>query len=338
MGARRGAGGDGRDEGEQEQGQAKHGRNVIALAALALAGCGQATDRPQASGTTTPKPTIVATPPPTLSITTPDTGAQVKAGKPLTVSGKATADLTVLLTAGCARPGCQTIARAGADGRWHATLKAFAKRTTIEASDASAAITDRIKVRVRTPVSRAPRPSTEVEPIPTARPKPTRVVMVGDSLAVGTRTLLPALLPGYRVATDARIGRPLAEGMRIIARQNVSSQPTVLAVSLFTNDSPNNVEALDAAVRATVGAVGENGCAVWATIARPPQGGVSYRAANARLAQLESELSPHLILVPWAEQVSAEPRLLVRDHVHGTAAGYQARAALYAQAIEACGG
>lgn len=280
----------------------------------------------------------MATPPPTLSITAPDTGSTVKAGRPLTVSGKATADLTVLLTAGCFKPGCQTIARAGANGRWRATLRAFAKRTTIEASDAGAAITDRVRIRVKTPVARIRHESeAEVEPVATARPRPTRVVMVGDSLAAGTRTLLPALLPGYRVVTDARIGRALYEGMRIIARQDVSSQPTVLAVSLFTNDSPDNVAALEDAVRATVGAVGENGCAVWATIARPPQRGISYRAANARLAALESELSPHLILVPWAEQVSAEPGLLVADHVHGTPAGYQARAALYAQAIESCG-
>jgi hypothetical protein len=163
-------------------------------------------------------------------------------------------------------------------------------------------------------------------------------VLIGDSLAVGIRSLLPGLLRGYSVTANALTGRPLAAGMQIVANTDLRSQPTVLALSLFTNDDPRNVDALEAAVRSSVAAVGPDGCAVWATIARPPYGGVSYRAANARLASLEAELSPHLILVPWAETVSAEPGLLAGDGVHGSPAGYQARAALYAQAIQSCGG
>ncbi len=117
---------------------------------------------------------------------------------------------------------------------------------------------------------------------------------------------------------------------------DLQSEPTVLAVSLFTNDDPSAVDALEEAVRTSVDAVAPDGCAVWATIVRPPLGGVSYRAANARLLALDAELED-LVVVPWAEQVAASPDLLAADGVHGTPAGYQARAALYAEAIRSCG-
>ncbi len=245
----------------------------------------------------------------------------------------------MLVSAGCAAAGCQTIARAGDDGRWHARLRPRDARTTIEASTPSGEQSDRVKLTVRIPTRQkgqtlSSRP--EAEPTVTARPRPTRVVVVGDSLAVGIKSLLPGMLSGYRVSVDARTGRPLTEGMQIIGGQDVGG--TVLAVSLFTNDDPGAVDALEAAVRRTVDAVGPNGCAVWATIVRPPYNGVSYKAANARLVALESELSPRLILAPWAETVASQPSLVAGDGVHGTPAGYRARASLYAQAIRSCGG
>jgi hypothetical protein len=48
--------------------------------------------------------------------------------------------------------------------------------------------------------------------------------------------------------------------------------------------------------------------------------------------------SGHLLVVPWAEQVAHHPGWVGSDGVHGTAAGYQARATLYADAIHACAG
>jgi len=160
------------------------------------------------------------------------------------------------------------------------------------------------------------------------------VVMIGDSLAQGTEPLLGPLM-GTSVTTDARRGRPLAEGMGVLNRMSLPGGPKILAFSLFTNDSPSNVAALEAAVRTSVQRAGKGGCAIWATIARPPVRGVSYAAANARLNQLGRELGG-LRVVPWAETVAGSPGLLGSDRVHGTAAGYRTRAELYAQAAGSC--
>ena len=160
--------------------------------------------------------------------------------------------------------------------------------------------------------------------------------MIGDSLAVGVRALLPSLLPGWQVSVDGRVSRPLAEGVSILRGTTIPSDgSTVLAISLFTNDDPTHTAQLRAAVEQTLARVGANGCAVWATIARPAVNGVSYDAANSLLRRMAQE-DTRLRLVPWAEQTAARPSLLGPDGVHPTPAGYRLRAQLYAQAAESC--
>jgi hypothetical protein len=112
----------------------------------------------------------------------------------------------------------------------------------------------------------------------------------------------------------------------------------VLAMSLFTNDNPAAVPALEGAVRRTVEiAAARNGCAVWATIVAPPnREGVTYDAANRRLRVLERELRPDLLLVPWDRTIQRRPELLRPDGVHGTDEGYRVRASLYADAVRGC--
>ena len=306
--------------------------------ALTLSACGQDAPAERAaapSPTPTAEATVKAEPEVRIAITSPAAGDTVK---PTTmVQGKATPGTTVLLDGGCFDPGCQAIARATGKGRWSAKLRVGAPQATIEATTAAADTRDTVRVQVRVPPRRTVvAPVPEVEPDVTAAPRPDRVVLVGDSLAVGIEALLPSLLPGAQVSVDARTSRPMAEGMGIIARMDLRSEPTVLAVSLFTNDDPRNVDALESAVRTTVDAVAPDGCAVWATIVRPPFGGVSYREPNARLVALDAELED-LVVVPWAEQVAASPDLLAADGVHATPQGYQARASLYAEAIRSCG-
>src|SRR5215217_3550918 len=123
-------------------------------------------------------------------------------------------------------------------------------------------------------------PESEAEPPVTLPPAPEipppasntgrTVIMIGDSLAQGTEPYLAGQLGGWSVATDARRGRPLAEGMQVLARTQVPGGPLILAFSLFTNDAPTNVAALESAVRMSVQRAGSRGCAVWATIVRPP--------------------------------------------------------------------
>jgi hypothetical protein len=153
---------------------------------------------------------------------------------------------------------------------------------------------------------------------------------------VGIEGLLPALLPDWTIRSDALTGRPLAAGMRLIEAADLTSRPTVLAVSLFTNDDPRATGALAAAVQRSVALVGPHGCAVWATIVRPPVAGASYAAANATLHRLAGRDGGALLLVPWAEEIARHPGWVGSDHVHGTPTGYAARARLYARAALSC--
>jgi hypothetical protein len=209
-------------------------------------------------------------------------------------------------------------------------------RTTSTPSPATppASSTDTPTVPAPTQTS-APAP-TPTQPAPSTGQSSGTLVLIGDSLAVGIRPLLPSLLPGWRVSVDGRVSRPLAEGMSILSDTSIpSDSSTVLAMSLFTNDDPTHTSQLEAAVRRTLDRVGPNGCVVWATIARPPVNGVSYDAANSALRRLARSDS-RLRIVPWAEQIAARPSLLGADGVHPTPAGYQLRARLYAQAAQSC--
>jgi hypothetical protein len=168
------------------------------------------------------------------------------------------------------------------------------------------------------------------------RTLPRDVLVIGDSLAIGMTEPLRAALPGWRVRVDARIGRPLAEGMQILAAQR--DPPAIIAFSLFTNDDPRATDALERAVRSTAGRRG--GCVVWATIVRPPYQGVPYTAANELLDRLGSspELALRLRIVDWRAAVADAPSYLAPDGVHGTPAGYRALGTLYAGAIRSCAG
>jgi hypothetical protein len=184
----------------------------------------------------------------------------------------------------------------------------------------------------------SPRPEP---PLPTVPPNPlggrNALLVIGDSLSVGTAPLLPLLLPDLRVRTDGLGGRPLAQGIRILSVSQIPPDgSTVLAFSLFTNDDPRHTHELEAAVRAALLAAGPHGCVVWATIARPPVHGVGYGAANDVLRRIAAS-DPRLRLVRWDEKVRAEPILLGPDGIHPTPRGYQVRAQMYAGAVRSCG-
>lgn len=163
-----------------------------------------------------------------------------------------------------------------------------------------------------------------------------RLVMIGDSLALGLKTTLPDQLSSWSVSVDGRIGRPLAEGMRILARTDLPpAASSVLAMVLFTNDSPGNVGALRSAVQSSLSRVGSHGCVIWATVHAPPIGGVSYDAANRELRRLAGA-HENMRLVDWAALVDRNPGLLEPDDVHPTAAGYVASAKRFARAARSC--
>lgn len=249
----------------------------------------------------------------------------------VTLRGNAAKRSTVAVRARCVFGPCEAMATANSKGRWKAYFHAIlpAGRT-------------RLGIRARYP--EAPDlADSDVATLPLALPAwatpftsgRRELVMIGDSLAEGTAEPLRRQLSDWWVTTDARTSRFLADGMAIFSRTPLAGTP-VLAFSLFTNNGPAQVDALEAAVRQSVVRLEPGACAIWATIVRPKVGGVSYRAANDRLEALELELGGRLKIADWAGAVRRHPAWLRDDKVHATPTGYEHRARLYARAALTC--
>jgi hypothetical protein len=135
------------------------------------------------------------------------------------------------------------------------------------------------------------------------------VLVVGDSLEVGSGPYLRHLLPG--VTVDAEKGRTSSEGVRVLASR------LGLAANL-------------AAVRQLAG----DRCVVVATLSRPPVGGVSVAGLNGVVEQFAGRSAAEV--ADWRTVVASLPSLLVRDRVHATGEGYSVRATLLAEAVQGC--
>jgi hypothetical protein len=276
-----------------------------------------------------------------VQVTTPMNGARVPAiafGKKLVtanvaLSGRAPAGTNVPISATCRGFDCTAITFAGRDGRWSTRLQLVARKGRQQVTVNVAGVPLRLTLSKRAPLL-LPLPA----PLRGDLGGGDAIVLIGDSLAVGMAPYLQALLPARPVLVDARIGRPLDEGMAVLAGSDPPRASFLF--SLFTNDDPVRIAALDAAVRASVASLGPHGCAVWATIVRPKVGGRTYGAVNSRLRVLAFDPALHgrLLIADWANAVRGHRKQwLAKDGVHGTAAGYWARAQLYAAALARCG-
>jgi lysophospholipase L1-like esterase len=164
-----------------------------------------------------------------------------------------------------------------------------------------------------------------------ARP-PRTMLDLGDSLSVGTDPYLRKQLQGYRIDRLYDVGLHAYEAAAIVERAR-PSLPSVLVVSVGTNDDPRIVSTFWRAVSDIVRAAGSDRCVVWPTIARPPAVGASYDGMNRALARIAARHS-NLVLVGWVRMVRRHPGWLSRDGVHVSVAGYRARAAAIAAAVK----
>jgi lysophospholipase L1-like esterase len=156
------------------------------------------------------------------------------------------------------------------------------------------------------------------------------VVVVGDSLEVGSGPYLRGMLPGVRV--DAVKGRSSGQGVGVLASR---LEPTddVVVFPLGTNDSPSAPNALAADLTAAAQLAGDR-CMVVATIVRPPVGGVSVAGLNRVVEAFAARTGAQV--ADWRTAVRAFPSLLGRDGVHAVGDGYALRASLIAEAVDAC--
>ena len=328
------------------------------LAAVAASGCGGSDEEP---ARTTPVADAKLGP---IAISSPKDGAGLRAragvarfSRKAVVRGEADAGQQVVVNGGCNVEGCVVHGTADAEGRWEAEVVLAAapseprvRITVYYRGSPVVGPDDAVEVRLVVPDGGGPGgggpggggrgpdvpvPPSDLDPEPLPSPSgPGTMVVVGDSLAVGMEPYLDDVLPGWQITSDALTGRPLAAGMEVLAGLQVP-EGAVIAISLFTNDSPTATGALAEAVQTTVQRAGRRGCAVWATIERPPLNGRSYAAANAVLRRLDIELGRRMELVPWAE-VASRSGWIAADQVHATPEGYQHRARLYAEAAQSC--
>jgi hypothetical protein len=326
-----------------------------ALAGGSLAGCGAGSgDDARPRSTTRPAPAPITIDEPT--------DGQALRGRELEdgslrlrarVRGRAQPGGTVFLNASCVPVPCTAQAFVQRSGRWSASLDLMTPATGrfvaidanaqegVVASGSAVATVELVSANdARSAIQRDAAQAREAPPAQKSSRKPPAlqrdVLLIGDSLAVGMADALQEALPRWRVRVDAKISRPLAEGMRVFGSERQA--PAIVAFSLFTNDDPRSTGALESAVRASASRPG--GCAIWATIAAPPVKGVDYGAANQLLRTLatDPDLALSLQIVDWSAAVAKSPSLIARDGVHATAAGYRARGRLFADAIKACAG
>jgi lysophospholipase L1-like esterase len=155
-----------------------------------------------------------------------------------------------------------------------------------------------------------------------------RVLVVGDSLEVGSGPYLRRLLPGARV--DAVKGRTSGQGVQVLGAR-LDPSVSVVVFPLGTNDSPSNPAGLAASFAAVRQLAGDR-CVVVATIARR---GVPVGGLNRVVAEFAE--SARAQVADWQTVVRSLPELLVSDGVHATGEGYGVRAGLLAEAVQACG-
>jgi dienelactone hydrolase len=165
-----------------------------------------------------------------------------------------------------------------------------------------------------------------------AAPASASVLVVGDSLVVGTAPYLRGQL-SESVQSDGRVGRPSPEAVSVL-RSKFSGQ-RVVVFDAGVNDDPARPATLShdlASVRSLV----SGRCLVVATMSRPPYHGVTVDGLNRAVRSFASS-SSNVQLVDWRSAALSHPQLINSDGVHPTPAGYRLRAGLFAQAISACG-
>ncbi len=158
------------------------------------------------------------------------------------------------------------------------------------------------------------------------------VLVIGDSLGVGTEPYLRQELPGTTIVDDSVGGRPSPGGLDAL-RADISPDDAVIVFAMGTNDNPAYPEIMAGNLDA-VAQIAADRCIVVPTIARPPVNGVSAAGVN-RVIKRFAASRLNVEVVDWHAAVTAQPQLLI-DGIHATPDGYALRASMLAQAIDTC--
>ncbi len=166
---------------------------------------------------------------------------------------------------------------------------------------------------------------------PAARAADSDVLVVGDSLAVGTEPYLTQLLTDRTLISDVKNGITTPEGMRLLRMSLRTVSPTTVVFSLGSNDGANATRFADR-LRRTMALLPLNTCVVWSTIIRPPRKG-AYRGLNRVLHNLKKK-DPRLVVVDWEHAVTGGA-VSLPDGLHADPDGYRYRGEMIANAVHA---
>jgi lysophospholipase L1-like esterase len=166
-------------------------------------------------------------------------------------------------------------------------------------------------------------------PVAQARAADGDVLVVGDSLAVGTQPFLGPLLGDVNLVTDVRNGITTPQGMRLLRMSLRSLTPRTVVVSLGTNDGGDPGRFRDR-LRRTMALLPLDTCVVWATIIRPRRKG-PYRPLNRVLHAFKKE-EPRLVIVDWEHAVTGGA-VFLPDGLHADSEGYRYRSTMIADAV-----
>src|SRR5215211_475836 len=156
------------------------------------------------------------------------------------------------------------------------------------------------------------------------------VLVIGDSLMVGTAPYLRGALGSVPLEIDAQKSRPSSAGLAVLAEKLRPDHGTVV-FDLGTNDlSASTLASNLASARQLAG----DRCMVVSTIARPPIRGVAASSLNQVVEQFAAQGAVQV--ADWRAAVAVTPGALGSDHVHATGQGYALRASLLAEAIQSC--
>lgn len=155
------------------------------------------------------------------------------------------------------------------------------------------------------------------------------VLVVGDSLAVGTKPFLPEMLGGRHVLTAAKSGITTPQGMGIVRRKLRIVTPQVVVLSLGSNDGSDPRRFADR-LRRTMALLPADACVVWSTIIRPSRKG-AYKGLNRVLNQAKRR-DPRIVVVDWEHAVTGGA-VFLRDGLHADEDGYRYRSAMIADAV-----
>jgi lysophospholipase L1-like esterase len=152
------------------------------------------------------------------------------------------------------------------------------------------------------------------------------VLVVGDSLELGTGPYLREELRQVELDIDAKTGRSSAQGL-VALRRDLRPRYRVVVFDLGVNDgAAAPVAANLAAARQITG----DRCLVVSTLHGP---GAYVVPAN-RAIRAFADANPEVVLVDW--DAAADPALVNPDGVHPTPAGYARRARVVADGIGVC--